>query len=160
MKKNLNDKVKTPCIGVCSTGIGDSVCRGCKRFAHEVINWNRYTESERRIIDQRLDDFLTRVVESKWWVRDRDLLQWHLDTKRINYSQQKSPVLWVYTLLRAGASQLVDLDQYGVTLFSQYQQMDLLSLKNQIDTEFFNLSEAHYQRYFEIETLESSIKRE
>ncbi|MEC7008614.1 MAG: DUF1289 domain-containing protein, partial [Pseudomonadota bacterium] len=32
--------IKTPCIGVCSTGIGDSVCRGCKRFSHEVIHWN------------------------------------------------------------------------------------------------------------------------
>ncbi|HMW48455.1 MAG TPA: DUF1289 domain-containing protein, partial [Cellvibrionaceae bacterium] len=24
-------QVRTPCIGVCSTGIGDVVCRGCKR---------------------------------------------------------------------------------------------------------------------------------
>ncbi|MDC1160500.1 DUF1289 domain-containing protein, partial [Luminiphilus sp.] len=25
--------IRTPCIGVCSTGVGDVVCRGCKRFA-------------------------------------------------------------------------------------------------------------------------------
>ncbi|WP_226704400.1 DUF1289 domain-containing protein [Microbulbifer elongatus] len=49
-------KVRTPCIGVCSTGIGDNVCRGCKRFAHEVIDWNAYSEEQRRIIAERRDD--------------------------------------------------------------------------------------------------------
>ena len=50
----LKPPVKTPCIGVCSTGIGDSVCRGCKRFAHEVIDWNSYTPEQKDIVDRRL----------------------------------------------------------------------------------------------------------
>ena len=43
----LHSPVKTPCIGVCSTGIGDSVCRGCKRFSHEVIDWNSYSQEQK-----------------------------------------------------------------------------------------------------------------
>ena len=30
-----NSRPKTPCIGLCSTVFGDSVCRGCLRFVHE-----------------------------------------------------------------------------------------------------------------------------
>ena len=62
-------RVKTPCIGVCSTGIGDSVCRGCKRFSHEVIQWNGYTEEQKRIVDQRLSDFLSKKPNE---VEDKD----------------------------------------------------------------------------------------
>ena len=49
--------IRTPCIGVCSTGIGDAVCRGCKRFAHEVIDWNGYSQAQKEAIDARLDRF-------------------------------------------------------------------------------------------------------
>ena len=49
----LHSPVKTPCIGVCSTGIGDSVCRGCKRFSHEVIDWNSYSQEQKRIYRSR-----------------------------------------------------------------------------------------------------------
>ncbi|MEM9624509.1 MAG: DUF1289 domain-containing protein, partial [Pseudomonadota bacterium] len=33
---------RTPCVGICSTTYGDLVCRGCKRFAHEIVQWNAY----------------------------------------------------------------------------------------------------------------------
>lgn len=44
----------TPCIGICSTTYGDLVCRGCKRFAHEVVGWNGYSEAQRERIRERL----------------------------------------------------------------------------------------------------------
>ena len=58
--------VRTPCVGICSTGIGDSVCRGCKRFAHEVIDWNAYSHEQRLIIAQRLESFLAQVRSKIW----------------------------------------------------------------------------------------------
>ncbi|MDH5171506.1 MAG: DUF1289 domain-containing protein, partial [Gammaproteobacteria bacterium] len=67
--------IKTPCIGVCSTGIGDSVCRGCKRFAHEVIDWNSYSPQQKAVVDKRLGDFLSQCVSNKLRVTDRALLQ-------------------------------------------------------------------------------------
>ena len=57
--------VKTPCIGICSTGIGDSVCRGCKRFAHEVIHWNSYTQDQQQLIINRIDHFMQQIVSNK-----------------------------------------------------------------------------------------------
>ena len=43
----MTKSLKTPCIGVCSTVFGDDVCRGCKRFQHEVIQWNSYSDPEK-----------------------------------------------------------------------------------------------------------------
>ncbi|RLA46482.1 MAG: DUF1289 domain-containing protein, partial [Gammaproteobacteria bacterium] len=57
--------LSTPCIGICSSGMGDDVCRGCKRFAYEVIDWNAYTEQERQLIKERLDNFLIKIITLK-----------------------------------------------------------------------------------------------
>ncbi|HBX36772.1 MAG TPA: DUF1289 domain-containing protein, partial [Pseudohongiella sp.] len=47
--------VKTPCIGICSTtSVGDTICRGCKRFAFEVIEWNAFTQSQKQAVVDRL----------------------------------------------------------------------------------------------------------
>ena len=46
---------RTPCIGVCSTSYGDHICRGCKRFSHEVTGWIKYSDTEKSIINKRLE---------------------------------------------------------------------------------------------------------
>jgi len=45
---------RTPCIGICSTTYGDLVCRGCKRFAHEIVGWNGYDREQRGAVWTRL----------------------------------------------------------------------------------------------------------
>ena len=151
MSRELVKSVKTPCIGVCSTGIGDSVCRGCKRFSHEVIHWNSYNQAQKGIIDQRLELFLSQIVATKLRVVNKDLLLWHLDVQQIPYPSHKSPYIWAYELLRAGASQLLDLSEYGLELDAQFRGVDLKELRTIIDKEFYILSEAHYQRYFQLD---------
>ncbi|WP_409976739.1 DUF1289 domain-containing protein [Acinetobacter sp. C_3_1] len=52
----------TPCAGRCSTVFGDSVCRGCRRFNHEVIKWNTYTAEQHIAIWRRLDSQLDQIL--------------------------------------------------------------------------------------------------
>lgn len=52
----------TPCVGRCSTVFGDSVCRGCRRFNHEVIQWNTYTPEQRLAVWKRLDAQLDQIL--------------------------------------------------------------------------------------------------
>ncbi|RQL66364.1 hypothetical protein BJI62_16130 [Acinetobacter pittii] len=52
----------TPCAGRCSTVFGDQVCRGCRRFNHEVIQWNTYTAEQRLAVWKRLDDQLNQIL--------------------------------------------------------------------------------------------------
>jgi predicted Fe-S protein YdhL (DUF1289 family) len=151
VNNDINQKVKTPCIGVCSTGIGDSVCRGCKRFAHEVIHWNGYTDDQKQIIDRRLALFLSQIVATKLVVVDQKLLIWQLETQQISYQSYKSPYIWAYELLRAGASQIDELSHFGLQLQEAFKGYPLRELRLLIDEEFYLLSNAHYQRYFELD---------
>lgn len=52
----------TPCAGRCSTVFGDSVCRGCRRFNHEVIRWNAYTPEQHSAVWHRLDAQLDQIL--------------------------------------------------------------------------------------------------
>jgi predicted Fe-S protein YdhL (DUF1289 family) len=143
----LDRPVKTPCIGVCSTGIGDSVCRGCKRFSHEVIDWNSYTQEQKRIIDQRLSGFLSQCVSNKLQVIDKALLQWQLEVQNIRHMAHHDEYCWVFSLLKAGAGQIESSRDYGFEVDISYRNMSLGALAKQIDAEFLMLSQAHYDRY-------------
>ena len=143
----LDRPVKTPCIGVCSTGIGDSVCRGCKRFCHEVIDWNSYSLVQKQIIDNRLAGFLSQCVSNKIRVLDKDLLQWHLQVQQIRYAEHHDEFCWVFSLLKAGAGQIENGRDYGFDVDRDYRDLTLNELRELIDQEFYILSEAHYERY-------------
>ncbi|MBF7686853.1 DUF1289 domain-containing protein [Acinetobacter rathckeae] len=62
MSKDHQLKALTPCAGRCSTVFGDQVCRGCRRFNHEVIRWNNYTPEQQLAVWKRLDEQLDRIL--------------------------------------------------------------------------------------------------
>lgn len=143
----LHPPVKTPCIGVCSTGIGDTVCRGCKRFAHEVIHWNGYTLEQKRIIDGRLSGFLSQCVSNKLQVTDVALLDWQLSVQQISTVAHHDEYCRTYSLIKAGAGQITNTAEYGFEININYRDLPLTDLRDLIDQEFFTLSQAHYDRY-------------
>lgn len=141
--------VKTPCIGVCSTGIGDSVCRGCKRFAYEVIDWNAYTREQKLMIALRLENFLGQVVQNYIEIVDQDLLLRQIRHQQILFKEEQNPYCWVFDLLRAGASQVTDVEVYGLRLQAGCRGLSLREIRDAIDQDFYALSCAHYERYIE-----------
>ena len=44
----------SPCIGHCTTVLGDEVCRSCLRTFDEVSRWLEMGEEERRQVNQRI----------------------------------------------------------------------------------------------------------
>ncbi len=143
-------RVKTPCIGVCSTGIGDSVCRGCKRFSHEVIQWNSFTEEQKRIIDRRLSEFLSKCVNNVLCVTDSKLLKWHLEVQQIRHNESHDENCWLFTLLKAGAGQISVTSDYGFYIRPEYLDLNLFAIRDKIDLDYYVLSEAHYERYISV----------
>ena len=140
-------KVRTPCIGVCSTGIGDDVCRGCKRFAHEVIDWNAYSEGQRRVIAERREGYLANAVRSQLEIVDQALLLSQLKHQQIRFDEAQNPYCWVFELLRAGASQIENPAHYGLRLTVQARGASLVELRQRIDEDFYALSQAYYLRF-------------
>ena len=149
----LNRPVKTPCIGVCSTGIGDSVCRGCKRFSHEVIDWNSYTDEQKRIVDGRLAGFLSQCVSNKLTVTDKALLKWQLEVQQVRFVAHHDEYCWAYSLLSAGAGQIKNSADYGFEVDMSYRSVPLPELREQIDTQYLTLSQAHYDCYIALPDL-------
>ncbi|MDC7704966.1 DUF1289 domain-containing protein [Vogesella indigofera] len=46
--------IATPCIGVCSTAVGDEVCFGCGRSFAEVSDWLTLSDAQRAAIQAQL----------------------------------------------------------------------------------------------------------
>lgn len=143
----LYQRVRTPCIGVCSTGIGDSVCRGCKRFDVEVIAWNAFSDSEKAAIDARLTQLLSQVVAKYCRITSAERLYQQLATQQIRYYPYRDDLCALFELLRAGASQIHDPSQFGFALQHAFAQHHLLEVKQRIEQEWYALSVAHYERY-------------
>ncbi|MHA6194030.1 DUF1289 domain-containing protein [Pseudomonas wadenswilerensis] len=142
-----NQSIKTPCVGLCSTVYGDTVCRGCKRFHHEVIQWNGYNDDEKRAVWLRLEVLLVQVMTAKLEVFDVERLRQQLEQRKIRYVAHQSEYCWAYQLIARGARVIRELEAYGLVLLPEFRDWELPELRDAIDTEFFLLSEAHYQRY-------------
>ena len=139
--------IKTPCVGLCSTVYGDLVCRGCKRFHHEVIHWNGYNEDEKRAVWLRLEQLLVQVMTAKLEVFDADKLRAQLTQRKIRFVPHQSEYCWAYQLIARGARVISQVEAYGFVLLPEFRNWTLPELRDAIDREFFLLSEAHYQRY-------------
>ena len=142
-----NHRIKTPCVGLCSTVYGDLVCRGCKRFHHEVVNWNLYTDEEKRAVWLRLEILLVQVMAAKVDVFDPARLRQQLEQRQIRFVPEQSEYCWAYQLIARGARVINQLDAYGLVLLPEFRDWALPELRDAIDREFFLLSEAHYDRY-------------
>lgn len=57
-------------MGICSTTYGDLVCRGCKRFAHEIVEWNGYSLEQRETIWLRLEEVRGQAATQAFMIVD------------------------------------------------------------------------------------------
>ena len=139
----------TPCIGICSTTCGDTVCRGCKRFLHEVVEWNGYSHAEKGLVWQRLDQLLTLVVGNYIEVEDADRLEAALLAQNLRCQSQFSPAARVPELLRATGSRHPCYADFGLRpLPAALTHEHGRALYDTISQEFHALSLAHYERSF------------
>ena len=115
-----NQSIKTPCVGLCSTVYGDLVCRGCKRFHHEVIHWNGYDDEQKRAVWLRLEQLLVQVMMAKLEVFDKALLRQQLEQRSVRFVAHQSEYCWAYQLIARGARMIRDLEAYGMALLPEF----------------------------------------
>jgi len=145
MGKLQKKRSSTPCLGICSTTFGDEVCKGCKRFSHEIVSWTKYSLEEREIINDRLEKFKIKILQHRFKVYDSKLLSSRLDEKAINFNHSLDPITWIFDLFRAAGSQEFDLNKYGIESLNHFNPK---TIKDEINDELLQLSEAHHERYF------------
>ncbi len=146
----MRKSVKTPCVGICSTVFGDEVCRGCKRYQHEIIDWNSYDQSEKSYVLNRLESLKVQIMEPKVKVFDAELLKSKLLEYKVKFDDESNPLCWVFDLLRTGSQSIQNTKDFGFNL-SDKDISQLADLKRDMEEELFELSEAHYDRYYKVE---------
>lgn len=142
--------VKTPCIGICSTtSFGDRICRGCKRYNFEVIDWNRYGEEEKRAVMSRIEQFTAQIMPRYFRMHSVEALQTALDDYRFFYDPALSPWVWLHNLLQKRFNRIRSLQELGVSLNPDYAGADIRDILLEVNSELHTLSEAHFERYFQ-----------
>ena len=145
MRKLQKKRSSTPCLGICSTTFGDEVCKGCKRFSHEIVSWTKYSLEEREIVNDRLEKFKVQILKQRFEIIDKDLFETKLEEKAINFNHSLDPLTWIFDLFRAAGSQSFDIEGFGIKQLSHF---DLKTIRDEINRELLELSEAHHERYF------------
>lgn len=122
-------RIASPCIGVCSTTVGDSVCRGCQRTSSEIVEWFGMTSTQREQRMKQLDVMREQVAEPFFSVVNTELLNDQLKRHRIRIRDDQPPLSCAVELLRTGRRQMRDLSRYGLvahragSIESLYEQL-------------------------------------
>ena len=138
----------TPCIGICSTTFGDDVCKGCKRFSHEITNWGKFSTDERAVVNSRLEQFKTTILEEKFSISDSELFESKMNEFSINFNSSLDPITWIFDLLRASSNKDLNVNDFGVEILPAFSDLSLIELRDLINQEMLQLSEAHYYKFF------------
>ena len=139
----------TPCIGICSTTFGDDVCKGCKRFSYEITNWGKFSNEERAVVNSRLEQFKVNILEEKFTITDSNLFESKMNEFSINFNSSLEPLTWIFDLLRASSNNDLILSDFGVEILPKFSNLSLVDLRDLINEEMLQLSEAHFYKFFD-----------
>lgn len=146
----INDMSKalrsTPCIGICSTTYGDLVCRGCNRFAHEIVAWNSYSDDQRLRVWQRLLGLRDAATALFVAVDDESSLRAAGLSVRLPLADMSRLTL-CYELLRRKARDLEKLSEIGLRPLHE-DHIEPVAVRDAIDSEFRIRSVAYYEHSF------------
>ena len=140
------DPRRTPCVGICSTTYGDLVCRGCKRFAHEIVQWNGYSDDQRARVWGRLDSLRDGCVAEFVAVADLARLNAALLECRLDRDGQSQSAR-IYELLRRRARVIADLKEVGLRA-RKGAIGSAVDIRDAIDAEMLMRSRAAYEHSF------------
>jgi len=139
-----NIKIQTPCIGICSTVYGDNVCRGCKRFSHEIINWNQYADEQKQLVWDRLIALQSKILDQKIKIIDIDKLKNFSLQQNLRINFKSPPSSWAFQVMAFNHENIKDPGICGLMVLPEYQHLHIKELSELITEEYYQLSLAHY----------------
>ena len=142
----MANRTRTPCVGICSTTYGDNVCRGCKRFSFEVINWNAFKPEERESVWKRLEKLKSQIMDSRLKVFDPKKLKESINHFQLKIKDDLNDLSKAFEVIKQVSESFNNLEEFGIEVF--VKNKPLISLKEEIENELYTLSKAHYEKYF------------
>ena len=150
-------KTHSPCLGICSTTYGDQVCRGCKRYCHEIADWLRYQPSQKDRVWQRLENTAAQIIGNYLLIVDAKKLQACLQQLSHRHIPQQSDYYHVLLLLHHLSSRIspntkhqpFNITDYGLQWQISIPPLSFIELWRQIDHQLLTLTIALYDRQIE-----------
>jgi len=140
---------RTPCIGICSTtSVGDAICRGCKRYAFEVIRWNSYADAEKEAVLRRIEALTVQILKNRFHIHSAEALESTLQERKIPMNPALSPYCWLHSLLQKAPFGGLEMEAAGFSILKAHEGTSLAALADMADQELLVLCEAHFARYF------------
>lgn len=106
--------IASPCVGLCSTTLGDRVCRGCQRADTEIRDWFGFDAAERARRMAELDALRETVAGRYLRLVDAVALDDRLRRHRIRFREEQPGLSRAVELLRVGRERIRDLARYGL----------------------------------------------
>ena len=144
----IKEKTRSPCVGICSTTYGDLVCRGCRRFSHEIVGWNGYTEEQKISILERLKQIKKEVLSQHLHIANYsrfEALCEEAGFESVDPDERKYAVL-AYLITKSERLDVGGLEVAGLSECS----LDVSKLMNILESEMYVRAQAHYERNFKI----------
>ncbi|MCG7598693.1 DUF1289 domain-containing protein [Halomonas sp. McH1-25] len=110
----MTQRIASPCVGLCSTTVGDTACRGCQRSDSEIRDWFAYDDDERRRRMAELDGLRVAIAGEFLQVTSAETLEVQLVRHRVRFRENQPPLSRAVELLRVGRTRIVDLTRYGL----------------------------------------------
>ena len=128
------------------------MCRGCKRFSHEIVDWNSYDDAQKETIWERLETFKKQVVGQIVRLNDQDRFQSAIEAQKIKEPQDYQAVyLLLQRLVRHSKTlSFAGLENVSPDFEIMEGEIDSLLTLQQIDKEIVTRSRAFYERSYKV----------
>jgi len=135
-------------VGICSTTYGDLVCRGCRRFAHEIVDWNGYTEVQKASILERLKQIKHEVLSQYLIIEDKGKFEGFCRELGFGFVDLDERMYAVLAYLITKSERL---KISGLAVSDSLEGCsDASELMRFLELEMFTRAQAHYERNFKI----------
>lgn len=136
---------------MCSTtSVGDSICRGCKRYAFEVIRWNGYLDEEKEAVLRRIEALTVQIMQDKFHIASVEALAQGMAQLKLPFNAALSPYCWINTLMQKAPLERIVFADFGINVAPMFGHLSAPELANLVDTELLLLCDAHFERYFNL----------
>ena len=128
------------------------MCRGCKRFSHEIVDWNSYDDAQKETVWERLETFKKQVVGQIVRFKDQDLFQSAIKAQKIKEPEEYQAVyLLLQRLVRHSKTlSFAGLENVSPDFEIMEGEIDSLLTLQQIDKEIVTRSRAFYERSYKV----------
>ena len=108
----------------------------------------KFSNGERAVVNSRLEQFKATILQEKFTVYDSNLFESKMNEFSMNFNNSLDPITWIFDLLRASSNEDLDLNDFGIEILPQFSDLSLSELRDLINQEMLQLSEAHYYKFF------------